>query len=186
MIIGHSFGAYIGASYAMSFPSRVSHLILASPVGVPNEPDMPEPPRRQRISFGWRLVRNFVVFLWNRGYTPQSVVRLIGPIGPRPVTAYVTRRFLIGPAIEDTPPETQTTSEAGLETSAALVDQIDKGKLKLPKQDVAQYLVCDIRILSSIFNQVIYHFSTIYVLNLVVVNSLYLVFLNQLFLHIIH
>ncbi|CAF3339866.1 unnamed protein product [Rotaria sp. Silwood1] len=137
ILLGHSFGAYIGASYAMSHPSRVSHLILASPVGVPKETDTPEPPRRHQLSLGWRLIRNFVVFLWNRGYTPQSIVRLIGPIGPRPVTAYVTRRFLIGPAAEDTP---STASEAGLETSAAIADQIDKGTLKLPKDDVAQYL----------------------------------------------
>ncbi|CAF0885652.1 unnamed protein product [Rotaria sordida] len=137
ILLGHSFGAYIGASYAMSNPSRVSHLILASPVGVPKEPETPEPPRRHRLSLGWRLMRNFVIFLWNRGYTPQSIVRLIGPIGPRPVTAYVTRRFLVGPAAEDTP---STASEAGLETSVALADQIDKGTLKLPKNDVAQYL----------------------------------------------
>jgi len=184
LIIGHSFGAYIGASYAMSFPSRVSHLILASPVGVPNEPDTPEPPRRYRApSLSWHLARILVRFVWNLGYTPQSVVRLIGPIGPRPVTIYVTRRFSTGLPIEHT---SSAANEAGLETSAAFADQIDKGKLKLPKQDVAQYLVCDIRILSSIFNQVIYLFSTIYVLNLAVVNSLYLVFLNQVFLHIIH
>jgi hypothetical protein len=121
----------------MSFPARVPHLILASPVGVPKEPDTPEPPRRR--SLGMRLARDFVQFLWNRGYTPLSVVRLIGPFGPRPVTAYVTRRFLIGPAVEDTPP---AASEIGLETSAALADQIDQGKIKLPKDDVAQYLVC--------------------------------------------
>lgn len=145
---GHSFGAYISASYAMSFPSRVSHLILASPVGVPKEPDTHEPPTRHRLSFGLRILRAFVVFMWNRGYTPQSIVRLIGPMGPRPVTAYVTRRFLIGPAAEDTPSddsetnrETAATSDAGLETSAALAEQIDKGELKLPKNDVAQYLV---------------------------------------------
>ncbi|CAF2732566.1 unnamed protein product [Rotaria sp. Silwood2] len=137
VLLGHSFGAYVGGSYAMSYPSRVSHLILASPVGVPKEPDTPEPPLRHRLSVGWRLMRNFIIFLWNRGYTPQSIVRLIGPIGPRPVTAYVTRRFLIGPAAEDTP---STASEAGLETSAAIADQIDKGTLKLPKDDVAQYL----------------------------------------------
>ena len=124
----------------MAFPSRVSHLILASPVGVPKEPEMVEPLGRHRTSLGWRLARNLVLFLWNRGYTPLSVVRLIGPIGPRPVTAYVTRRFLIGPAIEEETPA--ATTKAGLETSAALADQIDRGKLKLPKQDVAQYLVC--------------------------------------------
>lgn len=122
----------------MSFPSRVSHLILASPVGVPVEVEAHDTRRPNRISLGWRLVRSFVVFLWNRGYTPQSVVRLIGPMGPRPVNAYVTRRFLTGPAVEETPP---STSEAGLETSVALAEQIDKGTLKLPKQDVAEYLV---------------------------------------------
>ena len=122
----------------MSYPSRVSHLILASPVGVPGEPATPEPPRRNQLSFGWRLVRNFIRVLWNRGYTPQSVVRLIGPLGPRPVNAYVTRRFLIGPAVDETSP---TTSEAGLETSAAIADRIDQGKLILPKKDVAEYLV---------------------------------------------
>jgi hypothetical protein len=127
----------------MSFPSRVSHLILASPVGVPTEPADAEPPGgRRSTSFGWRLARNLILFLWNRGYTPLSVVRLIGPVGPRPVTAYVTRRFLIGPASEETQ---SATSEAGLETSAALADQIDKGTVKLPKNDVAQYLVCYIK-----------------------------------------
>jgi hypothetical protein len=128
----------------MSFPSRVPHLILASPVGVPIEPDTVEPLGRNRTSFGWRVARNLFLFLWNRGYSPLSIVRLIGPMGPRPVTAYVTRRFLTGPAVEETP---STAGEAGLETSAALADQIDKGRLKLPKQDVAQYLVCLIRIL---------------------------------------
>jgi hypothetical protein len=54
----------------------------------------------------------------------------------------VTRRFLIGPASEETQ---SATSEAGLETSAALADQIDKGTVKLPKNDVAQYLVCYIK-----------------------------------------
>ncbi|CAF1511615.1 unnamed protein product [Adineta ricciae] len=138
ILLGHSFGAYIGSCYAMAFPARVSHLILASPVGVPKEPVQVEPPNRQRTSIGWRLVRDFVLFLWNRGYTPLSVVRLLGPVGPRPVTAYVTRRFLIGPAVEE---ETSpATAEAGLETSAALADQIDRGRLKLPKRDVAQYL----------------------------------------------
>ena len=123
----------------MSFPQCVSHLILASPVGVPKEPEKAEAPgSRHASSFGMRKIRNVILFLWNRGYTPLSIVRLIGPMGPRPVTAYVTRRFLTGPAVEDTP---AATSEAGLETTAALADQIDKGRLKLPKSDVANYLV---------------------------------------------
>jgi hypothetical protein len=113
---------------------------MASPVGVPKETDAAEKPGRGSTSITWRLARNLLLFLWNRGYTPLSIVRLIGPMGPRPVNAYVTRRFLIGPAIEDPSP---APSEAGFETSAALADQIDKGKLKLPKGEVSQYLVCD-------------------------------------------
>jgi hypothetical protein len=122
----------------MSHPSRVSHLILASPVGVPNEPTPKEPSSGNRRSFGWRMARGVFEFLWNRGYTPLSVVRLIGPLGPRPVTAYVTRRFYMGPAIDESP---AMAADAGLETSEALVDQIDKQQLKLPKRDVAEYLV---------------------------------------------
>ena len=137
--LGHSFGAYVGASYAMQFPSRVTHLILASPVGVPIEPPVERENRASRLPLGWRLVRRLVKVLWNRGYTPQSVVRLIGPWGPKPVTGYVTRRFLIGPAANDE--AASTTAEAGLETSAALADRIDQGRLKLPKRDVAEYLV---------------------------------------------
>lgn len=129
----------MSAAYAMAFPSRVSHLILASPVGVPTEPETSEGPSRRQMSFGFRMIRKIVTFLWNHGYTPLSIVRLIGPVGPRPVTAYVTRRFLIGPAVEEEP--TPATSEAGLETTAALSIQIDKGRLKLPKSDVAKYLV---------------------------------------------
>jgi len=134
----------------MSFPSRVPHLILASPVGVPKEPDIPPSPRRyHQFSVTWRAARSLILFLWNRGYTPQYAVRFIGPLGPRPVTAYVKGRFLMGPAIEDAPP---AANETGLEASAALADQIDKGKLKLPKQDLAQYVVCYILILSTISN----------------------------------
>lgn len=130
----------------MAYSPRVSHLILASPVGVPVEPETDESSLRRRTSWKWRLARSVVLFLWNRGYTPLSVVRLIGPIGPRPVTAYVTHRFLIGPAVVETPP---ATSEAGLETSAALANQIDRGRVKLPKQDVAEYLVCIMVLFSS-------------------------------------
>jgi len=133
----------------MTFPSRVPHLMLASPVGVPKEPDTPQPfPYHHHPSFAWQLVLGSAIFLWNRGYTPQTAARLMGPLGPLPVNTYVTHRFLIGPAIEDAAP---ATNEVGVDTSAALADQIDKGKLKLPKQDVAQYLVCYIQILSSNF-----------------------------------
>lgn len=48
-LLGHSLGGYLAVSYALKYPGRLNKLILASPVGVPEDPyavdaDMPEPP----------------------------------------------------------------------------------------------------------------------------------------------
>ncbi len=104
----------------MSFQCRVSHLILASPLGVRQEPKKPKPPSfYYHPSFIFRMTRSFIIFLWNLCYTSQSFVRFMGPLGRLPVTIHVTHRFIIGPAIEDT---LSATDEAGLETLAALAD----------------------------------------------------------------
>ncbi|KAI1102346.1 alpha/beta-hydrolase [Jackrogersella minutella] len=47
-LLGHSLGGYLGVSYALKYPGHINKLILASPVGVPEDPyavnaDMPEP-----------------------------------------------------------------------------------------------------------------------------------------------
>lgn len=47
-LLGHSMGGYLAVSYALKYPGRLNKLILASPVGVPEDPyavnaDMPEP-----------------------------------------------------------------------------------------------------------------------------------------------
>jgi len=63
----------------------------------------------------------------------------MGPLGRLPLTIHITHRFITGPPIEDT---LSATDEAGLGTSAALDDQIDKRKLKLSKQNLAHYVVC--------------------------------------------
>ncbi|KAK9770218.1 hypothetical protein SCAR479_13102 [Seiridium cardinale] len=47
-LLGHSLGGYLAVSYALKYPGRLNKLILASPVGIPEDPyavnaDMPEP-----------------------------------------------------------------------------------------------------------------------------------------------
>ncbi|KAL1854673.1 hypothetical protein Plec18170_004764 [Paecilomyces lecythidis] len=47
-LLGHSLGGYMAVAYALKYPGRVNKLILASPVGIPEDPhavdaDMPEP-----------------------------------------------------------------------------------------------------------------------------------------------
>lgn len=38
IILGHSMGGFLAASYALSYPDRVKHLILADPWGFPDKP----------------------------------------------------------------------------------------------------------------------------------------------------
>lgn len=47
-LMGHSLGGYMAVCYALKYPGRLNKLILASPVGIPEDPyaveeDMPEP-----------------------------------------------------------------------------------------------------------------------------------------------
>ncbi|KAK3053718.1 hypothetical protein LTS18_012098, partial [Coniosporium uncinatum] len=47
-LLGHSLGGYMAVAYALKYPGHVNKLVLASPVGIPEDPyamnaDMPEP-----------------------------------------------------------------------------------------------------------------------------------------------
>lgn len=47
-LLGHSLGGYMAVAYALKYPGRLNKLILASPVGIPEDPyaisaDVPEP-----------------------------------------------------------------------------------------------------------------------------------------------
>ncbi|KAI2629502.1 alpha/beta-hydrolase [Xylaria nigripes] len=130
-VIGHSLGGYLAVSYALKYPGHINKLILASPVGVPEDPyamnaEMPEPsdstlqaeftvdqkattnphgtsglPRasgqpakaanaavsRKRPYPSW------LVWLWDANVSPFSIVRLAGPLGPRFVSGWTSRRF---------------------------------------------------------------------------------------------
>ncbi|PSN70866.1 alpha/beta hydrolase [Corynespora cassiicola Philippines] len=136
-LLGHSLGGYLATAYALKYPGRLNKLILASPVGIPEDPyavneDLPEPqdstmaneftqdaaetangtkastadnnnflnqrkkgeeaseknqPPRRRLP-GW------ISFLWEANMiSPFSLIRWSGPLGPRLVSGWTSRRF---------------------------------------------------------------------------------------------
>lgn len=132
-LLGHSLGGYLATAYALKYPGRLNKLILASPVGIPEDPyavneDMPEPqestvaseftqdaatatatdnnnfmkqrdknqdaaPDGEQKPFRRRLPGWFS-YVWEANViSPFSLVRWSGPLGPRLVSAWTTRRF---------------------------------------------------------------------------------------------
>ena len=116
-LLGHSLGGYMAVCYALKYPGHLNKLILASPVGIPEDPyavneEMPDPndstmqneftqsqdettgktdpgavrpPRRQ--------LPKWLTTLWDANISPFSLVRLSGPLGPRLVSGWTSRRF---------------------------------------------------------------------------------------------
>jgi len=97
ILFGHSLGGYLSACYALKYPDRVEHLMLVSPAGVPASPAISENEMQEfkkRRPFVYRTVG----FFWERSFTPQGLIRFVGPWGPKLVRAYTDRRF---PYLED-------------------------------------------------------------------------------------
>ncbi|PTB70710.1 alpha/beta-hydrolase [Trichoderma citrinoviride] len=122
-LLGHSLGGYLAVSYALKYPGHLKKLILASPVGIPEDPyavnsALPEPGEStmqneftvdqqtttttkngaavppKRPYPGW------LVWLWDANVSPFSIVRMAGPLGPRFVSGWTSRRFNHLPAEE--------------------------------------------------------------------------------------
>ncbi|KAF3917380.1 hypothetical protein ABW21_db0203553 [Orbilia brochopaga] len=128
-LMGHSLGGYLAVCYALKYPNRLEKLILVSPVGVPEDPgaiaaQMPDqesasqaaaeqaqttadanvgtgehaPPssgRKRRQYPGW------FTYLWESNMvSPFSLVRWGGPLGPRFVSGWTSRRFALLPEAE--------------------------------------------------------------------------------------
>lgn len=91
-IVGHSMGAFLGSSFALAYPNLVTNLVLASPVGVPKAPAN----KLGRMAGGWRrkLVFKLVFMLWEKGWTPQFVMRWGGArFGKAFAEKVITGRF---------------------------------------------------------------------------------------------
>uniref|UniRef100_A0A6M2DK90 1-acylglycerol-3-phosphate O-acyltransferase ABHD5 n=1 Tax=Xenopsylla cheopis TaxID=163159 RepID=A0A6M2DK90_XENCH len=74
IILGHSMGGFLAASYAIRYPDRVKHLILADPWG------FPEKPQDVAAKYGLPLWVRAVAFAV-QPFNPLWAVRVAGPFG---------------------------------------------------------------------------------------------------------
>lgn len=74
VLLGHSFGGYVSACYALKHSDRVAHLILADPWGVPALADNDTP---RQLTFRQKAIVKLVTMS-----SPLSAVRAVGPYGP--------------------------------------------------------------------------------------------------------
>ena len=149
-LVGHSLGGYLAVAYTLKYPGHVNKLILASPVGIPEDPyavnaeisaneestmanefvqdqgdtvnkanpNIPNgakrgdnnnflnartkadktqangtsadkrPPTAPR-----RPIPGWLRYLWEANVSPFSIIRWSGPLGPRFVSGWTSRRF---------------------------------------------------------------------------------------------
>lgn len=113
-LLGHSMGGYMAVCYALKYPGHLNKLILASPVGIPEDPyavndAAPEPAsstmqnevtqsgdetsKRSQGQPPRRKMPWWLTTLWDANISPFSLVRYAGPLGPRLVSGWTSRRF---------------------------------------------------------------------------------------------
>ena len=74
ILVGHSMGGFIAASYAMSYPQRVQHLILADPWGLTEKPLDGKP---NKYSDRTDQIGHF----FSKYANPLELLRIAGPFG---------------------------------------------------------------------------------------------------------
>ncbi|CAG8440143.1 3047_t:CDS:2 [Diversispora eburnea] len=90
-LLGHSLGGYFAAVYALKYPQHVERLIMVSPVGIPPSPY--EDLKNIKDNVNGRTLPLWLVKLWDANFTPQLLMRLVGPFGPSLISQYTSRRF---------------------------------------------------------------------------------------------
>ncbi|KAI5079775.1 hypothetical protein GOP47_0005254 [Adiantum capillus-veneris] len=90
ILLGHSFGGYVAAKYALKHPEHVQHLILVGSAGFSAQTD-----ERNEWIMKFRSTWKGAILnhLWESNFTPQRVVRGIGRWGPDLVKRYTSARF---------------------------------------------------------------------------------------------
>lgn len=136
-LLGHSMGGYMAVAYALKYPGHLNKLILASPVGIPEDPfavssELPEPSESTMANEftqsqddttassknapgdnnnflnarsnakpsttspdkpARKPLPKWFAYLWDANISPFSLVRWSGPLGPRFVSGWTSRRF---------------------------------------------------------------------------------------------
>lgn len=72
ILLGHSMGGFLATSYALSYPDRVKHLILADPWGFPEKPQNTE----RKIPLWARSI-----LAVSKPLNPLWILRFFGPLG---------------------------------------------------------------------------------------------------------
>ncbi|CAA3033755.1 probable 1-acylglycerol-3-phosphate O-acyltransferase [Olea europaea subsp. europaea] len=90
ILLGHSFGGYVAAKYALKYPEHIQQLILVGSAGLSSETeDMSERLTRFRATWKGAIANH----LWESNFTPQKIIRGLGPFGPDLVRRYTSARF---------------------------------------------------------------------------------------------
>lgn len=71
ILLGHSMGGFLAASYSISYPDKVRHLILADPWGFPERPN-----EYKEVPF-WIKTITYVM----KPFNPLAGIRAAGPFG---------------------------------------------------------------------------------------------------------
>ncbi|KAJ8004853.1 hypothetical protein DPEC_G00140620 [Dallia pectoralis] len=73
ILLGHNFGGYLAAAYSLKFPTRVKHLVLVEPWGIPERPE-----DQGQAEPVWIRALGALLSPFN----PLAGLRLAGPLGP--------------------------------------------------------------------------------------------------------
>ncbi|GAU26903.1 hypothetical protein TSUD_03060 [Trifolium subterraneum] len=87
ILLGHSFGGYIASKYALKHPERVQHLVLVGSAGFSSETE-----RITKFLSTWK--GSIMNQIWESNFTPQTIIRGLGPWGPDLVARYTSARFI--------------------------------------------------------------------------------------------
>ncbi|XP_046661790.1 1-acylglycerol-3-phosphate O-acyltransferase ABHD5-like isoform X2 [Homalodisca vitripennis] len=77
ILLGHSMGGFLAGTYALNYPERVKHLILADPWGMPPKPGTDQP-RKSKLPWWARAL-----LVTMQPFNPLWAVRVAGPFGQK-------------------------------------------------------------------------------------------------------